>query len=201
MKSKIQVIKQALTIFCWSAVALFGISAKAQGVVDFHNTGTTQITTNSFTGATGATLGAGNYLFGLYVGPFGSPLDSLSPVGFAPNISLPGFFGTTGNFISTGFPPGTQLSFQVRGWSSIAGNSFEQAYAYASGANFPIAYLGVSAPGFLTVPSSGSVVLFGTGPGQVGGFQLTPIPEPSITVLGLLGTLTLYIGFLRKKEA
>jgi hypothetical protein len=199
MKNKIQIFTKLLCIIYLSAAALVGMAAKAQGVVDFHNTGTTQITTNSLTGATGPILGAGNYLFGLYVGPFGSPLNSLSPVGLATNVSLPGLFGTSGNFVNAGFPAGTQLSFQVRGWSTFAGNSFEQANAYAAGANFPIAYLGVSVPGFFTVPGSGSVVLFGTGPGQVGGFQLTPIPEPSTTVLGLLGVLTLYIGFSRRK--
>ena len=202
MKNKMQIFKQAFAIFCFSASALFGVNARAQGVVDFHNTGTTQITTNSLTGATGPTSGAGNYLFGLYVGPFGSSLDSLSLVGLTPNISLPGLFGTSGNFVNVGFPAaGTQVSFQVRGWSTFAGNSFEQAYAYAAGANSPIAYLGVSAPGSFTVPSSGSVILFGTGPGQVGGFQLTPIPEPSTTVLGLLGVLTLSIGLRRRKAA
>jgi hypothetical protein len=200
MKNKMQIYKRLFCIVYLIAAALVGTSAKAQGVVDFQNTGTTQITTNSFTGATGPTLGAGNYLFGLYVGPFGSPLDSLSPVGSAANISLPGLFGTSGNFVNVAFPPGTQVSFQVRGWSTFAGSSFEQANAYAAGANFPIAYLGVSAPGFFTVPSSGSVVLFGTGPGQVGGFELTPIPEPSFRALGLLAVLTLYIGFFRRNE-
>jgi len=201
MKNKIQIFKQLLRIVYLSAAALAGTSATAQGVVDFHNTSTTQITTNSLTGATGPTSGAGNYLFGLYVGPFGSPLNSLSLVGAAPNVSAPGLFGTSGNFISTGFAPGTQVSFQVRGWSAFAGNSFEQAYAYATGANSPIAYLGVSAPGSFTLPGSGAVILFGTGPGQVGGFELTPIPEPSAAVLGLLGVLTLSIGLRRRKAA
>jgi hypothetical protein len=200
MKNKMQISKQTFAIFCFSAAALLGDSGRAQGVVDFHNTGTTQITTNSFSGATGPTIGSGNYLFGLYVGPFGSSMSSLSPVGLTTNISLPGLFGTSGNFLATGFPPGTQLSFQVRGWSSFAGNSFEQAYAYASGAISPIAYLGVSAPGFFTVPSSGSVILFGTGPGQVGGFSLTPIPEPSVALLGLLGGVAFFTGSLRRKK-
>ena len=195
------VFRRLFCITCLVGAALVNTRAKAQGVVDFHNTGTTQITTNSLTGATGPTSGGGNYLFGLYVGPFGSPLNSLSPVGFATNISLPGLFGTSGNFVNVGFSAGTPISFQVRGWSTFAGNSFEQATAYASGANFPNAYLGVSAPGFFTVPSSGSVVLFGTGPGQVGGFQLTPIPEPSTTALGLLGMLAVYIGFFRGKRS
>ena len=200
MKSKIQRFKQLCCIVYFSAAASVGTGAKAQGVVDFHNTSTTQITTNSLTGAIGPTSGAGNYLFGLYVGPFGSPLNSLSVVGLAANSSLPGLFGMSGNFIAAGFPAGTQLSFQVRGWSSFAGNSFEQANTYTAWANFPIAYLGVSAPGSFTVPSSGSIVLFGTGPGQVGGFQLTPIPEPSTTLLGLLGVLMVYKGFARRKS-
>jgi hypothetical protein len=192
--------KAKMRIFCAAVfVALVAITTHGQGTVDFHNTGTTLITTNDFQGHNGLISGAGNYRFGLYVGPFGSGGGSLTLVGLATNISIAGLFGTSGNAVSSGFPTGTQVSFQVRGWSSFAGNSFEQAYTYAANGIFPIAYIGQSALGFFTVPSSGSVVVFGTGPGQVGGFALTPIPEPSMFLLS--GFALLMFAGLRQRCA
>ncbi|HTD67531.1 MAG TPA: PEP-CTERM sorting domain-containing protein, partial [Candidatus Limnocylindria bacterium] len=48
--------------------------------------------------------------------------------------------------------------------------------------------VGQSTMGFFTIPSSGTISIFGTGPGQVGGFYLTSvIPEPSTFALALLG--------------
>ena len=166
-------------------IALVPIAAHGQGTIDFRNTPSTPITTNNLQGASGLISGAGNYRFGLYVGPFGSGGGSLTLVGMGTNGAAAGQFNSSG--LIAGFPSGMQVSFQVRGWSSFAGNSYEQAFNYATGGNSPLAYLGQSAPGFFTVPSSGSVIIFGTGPGQVGGFELSPIPEPSTFILSLLG--------------
>lgn len=168
--------------------AFTSLMLHGQGAVEFHNTSSTPITTNNiFTGTTGLMSGPGNYRFGLYVGPLGSSPGSLTLIGSATNISVPGLFGTSGNIVVPPLPGGSQVSFQVRGWSSFSGNSYEQAFAYAVGGNVPFAYLGQSTMGSFTVPSSGSVIIFGTGPGQVGGFELTPVPEPSAYALSLLG--------------
>lgn len=170
-------------------MALASIIGRGQGTVDFRNTLSTPITTNNLQGTSGLISGAGNYRFGLYVGPFGSSGGSLTLVGSGINGTIAGQF--TGGSVVAGFPPDTQVSFQVRGWSSFAGNSYEQASIYATGGNLPLAYLGQSMLGSFTVPSSGSVILFGTGPGQVGGFELSPIPEPSTFILSVVGLLLL----------
>jgi len=179
-------------------IALSAIITRGQGTVNFANTATTLIMTN-FQANTGPISGAGNYMFGLYVGPFGSSPSSLSLVALATNSILPGRFNGDS---AVAMPAGVQLSFQVRGWSSFAGNTFEQAYTYGVGNNFPVALVGESSLGFFTVPSSGSVVIFGTGPGQVGGFTLFPVtPEPSSYALALLG-LSLFCGLrLRRPKA
>jgi len=161
-------------------MVVVNIATHGQGTVDFRNSPSTPITTNNLQGATGLISGAGNYRFGLYVGPFGSSAGSLTLVGLGTNGATAGQFNG-GSGVIAGFPSDTQVSFQVRGWSSFAGSSFEQALTYATGANMPLAYLGQSTLGFFTTPSSGSVIIF------VGGFELAPIPEPSAFVLSLLG--------------
>jgi hypothetical protein len=56
-------------------------------------------------------------------------------------------------------------------------------------------YRGESVVGFFTVPASGTVELFGAGPGQGGGFALTPVvlPEPSTWALAAVGTSMLLL--------
>ena len=186
---------------CFVAVlsALGALSGSGQGTVHFGNTPTTLITTNDFQSHIGNILGAGNYQFGLYVGPFGSPSDSLTLTALALNGAVAGRF-EGGNIVLPAAPPGTQLSFQVRGWSSFAGGSYDQAYNYAIADTQPTAFLGQSIAGSFTVPSSGTIELFGTGPGQVGGFELTPVvPEPSTWGLAVLGSV-LGAAWLRRRH-
>ena len=170
---------------------LAAITARGQGTINFANTATTLITTNDFQGHIGNVFGAGNYKFGLYVGPFGGAPSSFSLVSVATNSAFPGRFD--GGSVLIPFAAGVNVSYQVRGWSSFAGNNFETAFIYASSNNLPIAYLGQSTLGFFTAPASGSIDIFGTGPGQIGGFPLTPpiVPEPSTFALGLVGLLTI----------
>jgi len=150
---------------------IFAVSTFGQGTVHFGNTATTLITTNDLQGHSGPISIAGSYRFELYVGPFGSPASSLSLVASVANGLGAGRFDA-GN-VAVPSPGGTQLSFQVRGASPFSG---------------PATYFGESTEGFFTVPSSGSIELFGTGPGQVGGFELTPVPEPATWAVALVGT-------------
>jgi hypothetical protein len=153
---------------------LVAVSTWGQGAIHFGNTPTTLITTNDFQGRIGNILGPGNYRFDLYTGPFGTSGDLFTLVGTTTNVISPGRFdGGTGLFPG---PVGSQVSFQVRGLSLDQN---------------PI-YRGESTIGFFTVPSSGTIELFGTGPGQVGGFVLTPVvPEPSTYALAALGLCAL----------
>lgn len=159
-----------------SLIALFTITTRGQGMVTFANTASTPISSNHL-GSIGLISGAGNYLFALYIGPLGASSSQLT-LAFSgvPNSSTPRLFGG-GTPAIPGAPPGNQISFQVRGWSGDGQGG-------ASGVLF-----GQSSVGFVTLPAFGSVPLFGTGAGQVGGFTLSPlpVPEPSTYAMVLLG--------------
>jgi hypothetical protein len=188
-----QFMKALLAVLLVSWCAL---TAQGQGTVLFQNTSQTQIT-NILTQL--PISGPGDFRFGLYIGPSGSPNPSTLLV-TATNGNIPGFF--SGGNVLVPAVPGTQLAFQVRGWSSFAGATFEEAYALALTQTPPYPLVGQSTVGSFTVPASGSVILFGTGPGQVGGFYLTPvIPEPStyaLTALAL-GAWGMWRGSRRRR--
>ena len=176
----------------------------AQGFVDFQNTSSTRIQTNSTAtpppgqaaNAIGNTTSSGQYTFGLYIAPQGTTdpnaFTLMGPT--APNQSggpggqLNGRFN--GNPATTSFiisnNTGQAIAFQVRAWSTFAGTTYAEALLNPSLSR----YLGSSAIGEVT-PVTGTVLapaLFGTSAGQVGAFQLTPVvPEPSSIALGLLG--------------
>lgn len=164
---------------------LVAVGAYAQGQVVFANTSTTLISTNNNAGAVGAISGAGNYRVGLYVGPAGSAAEALTLAGSALNSPLAGRFSGGNPFAIPGAPAGTAIAFQVRAWSVAGGATF----AEADQSNNPNVYRGVSALGTVTPTAAPNpaAALFGTGPGQIGGFEITPVPEPSSIALGLLG--------------
>jgi hypothetical protein len=171
-------------------VALF-----AQGHVQFANTSSTLMTTNSGTIAppgqlpnqAGVTTGVNTYLVGLYVAPQGTvDPNAFSLVGTTTNGTVPVSNGrfSGGNPFTIQGNNGETIAFQVRAWSFNAGATYELAAA-------PFVYRGQSAIGSVT-PTLGALApaaLFGTAPGQVSsGFVLVPnIPEPSSIALGLLG--------------
>jgi hypothetical protein len=165
--------------FYLSAPALF-----AQGTVDFRNTATTLLMTNSsylpppgqLPNVSGPTTGVNTYLIGLYIAPQGTTdLNAFTLVGIATNGTVPinnGRFNGGSAFVIPN-NSGQTISFQVRAWSTFAGATFEAASVYV----FPFPYLGTSAIGYITPSTNGvppSPPLFGTGPGQVGGFLLHP---------------------------
>jgi hypothetical protein len=158
----------------------------AQGTVQFANTSTTQLTTNNLSGSSGLTTGVNTYKIGLYIAPQGTINEaSFTLVGLATNQTGLGngrFNG--GNPFTIAGNNGVTIAFQIRAWSFSSGNTYEEAVSSLIG------YAGKSTIGEVT-PATGVALtpaLFGTGPGQVGGFVLTPvIPEPSSIALGLLG--------------
>ena len=178
----------------------FTISAFGQGRVAFANTSTTLMTTNSSAvpppgqnpNQVGPTTGINTYRVGLYIAPQGtSDPYAFTLVGTATNGTVPvnnGRFNGGNPFVIPG-NNGETIAFQIRAWSFNAGATYEQALLV------PLAYLGSTTIGEVT-PATGLTLtpaLFGTNPGQVGGFTLVvPIPEPSSAVLLLLGTL---VGF------
>jgi len=177
-------------------VALF-----AQGTVQFNNSASTQLTTNSTSSPppghapdrVGLTTGAGQYTIGLYIAPQGTT-DPLAFSLMGPTTLSQSGLGNgrfNGNPLPNNFAisnnTGQTIAFQVRAWSTFAGATYEAALGRT---DLLTRYLGASTIGEVT-PATGltpTPALFGTAPGQVLGFQLTPvIPEPSSIALGLLG--------------
>jgi len=175
---------------------LLPVSLFAQGTVQFANTSTTTMTTNStatppagqVADRVGVTTGVNTYLVGLYIAPQGTtdPL-AFSLIGTATNGTVPVSNGrfNGGNPFAIAGNTGQTIAFQIRAWQFNAGATYEAATADG-------VYRGVSAIGFVT-PATGTQTtpaLFGTSAGQLSsGFVLTPnaIPEPSSIALGLLG--------------
>jgi hypothetical protein len=84
-----------------------------------------------------------------------------------------------------GYPAGTPIAFQIRAWTAAAGASYEEALLNAN----PSRVYGHSAVGSAnpTASPAAGATLFGASPGQVSGFALSQIPEPSTIALALLG--------------
>ena len=167
------------------------ISTYGQGQVNFANTASTLLTTNSCCGGvgvtacrqTGVTTGAGQYTIGLYVAPFGAVLTTgddhnFSLVATTPSQGLAGngrFNG--GNVTVLGLVPGTLVAFQIRAWQTAAGSTYEQAQQNVTAIASGRFYLGKSARGFAIVGGSGISdppipSLMGTNYGQVPGFAI-----------------------------
>lgn len=166
----------------------------AQGQVAFANTASTtfRVWTNNAAGtASNLTSGANAYKFGLYAAQGASqPSNSLSLVALGTNIApLPGFFSGGTVALPAPFAAGDTITFQIKGWTFSAGNSYDA--AVAAGQINPLGVaLGFSGIGqtILTAAPAPPAPLFGTAPGLLSsGFELKPVPEPSSIALGLLG--------------
>jgi len=171
----------------------------AQGIVQFNNTATTLLSTNSTAtpppgqAANAVGITQTGYLIGLYIAPQGTT-DPNAFTLMGPTTASTGSPLAPGRF--NGNPPGGSfvisnntgqtIAFQVRAWTTSAGSTYELARLSSDARR----YLGVSAIGEAT-PATGLLpapALFGTSAGQVGGFVLVPVvPEPSSIALGLLG--------------
>jgi len=205
-------MKKLATLFAMMAVGLG--NALAQGQIDFHNPGgatgypmqvrdaSGNVTT---VGAPGSPLAQGSVRVGLFIGPNGSTsLSQLSLITVITNstLSVSTFYGTFNggtSFPVPGFAPNASVSFAFAAWSISTGALTYQG-AYDPAINPTRAgYGGVSAigqnytlGGFGTPPSIPGPT-FGTGPGQIQAFTLTPVPEPSTIALGILGAAALLL--------
>lgn len=169
-----------------------------QGFVAFQNTHTTRLTTNDLQGNIGFTSGLDAYWIGLYIAPSGTTDEqAFSLIVVTTNATggllLDGRFYGDAEYRIAG-NTGQNIAFQVRAWSLFAGNSYEDAVLHGGS---EIVYAGKSSIGYV-VPATGSSPsppLFGTTPGTVGGFTLTPIiPEPSTVALAVVGAGVLWVA-------
>lgn len=188
------------------AVALGGLSALGQGTIAFQNSSTFPI--KVATGSDAASLAAA-VTIGSSNAPAGAGPGQVTVQLFVALASAPTTFflaGTTTNsgsttalFLGT-FHGGSPYSIPT----SVDGGAFAPSttidyYFTAESANG--VYNGTSATGTGYVLSGGSTTpgaTFGAGTGQIGGFTLTPVPEPSVMILSGLGAAAMLL-YRRKK--
>jgi hypothetical protein len=175
---------------------LFAVSSFAQGTVTFNNTPTSAVIDST----TGARVQPNVAIAGLYfstdlgavpdtsIGDDGFQLAATTPI--APNALFAGVY-SGGTKMVPGVPEGTQVLFQVRAWS-VGFASYAE--ALASGAPTQV---GASNTGILTV--GGTSVPTPATSSFVTSFDITPVPEPSTVVLGLLGGLGTMLLLRRRK--
>ena len=174
-------------LLCSIALLAAVVVANGQGRVAFANGSTTGIT-NALTGS--LISGAGNFYFGLYVGPVGTLEENLQLNILATNTAIAGRL-TGGNPAPLAAPfndAGVPLVFQIRGWSAAGGLSYESALAAAAGNPAILVGRSILGQASSTAAPTGAAALFGTSGTLAHGFTLAPsVPEPSSIALGLLG--------------
>ena len=185
---------------------LLTAQAFPQGMVYFQNTASTRLTTNDLQGNVGFTSGINAYRIGLYIAPQGTTdpnaFTLMNPTTVNQTGSGNGLFNGNplgGSFVISN-NTGQEIAFQVRAWSLFAGLSHEDALLYSGPETV---YAGSSTIGS-AIPATGSALppnLFGTTPGTVGGFTLTPIiPEPSTVALAVVGAGVLWFATRRRRK-
>jgi len=184
-------------------------SALAQGTIAFQNINTFPLRVQdaagnvTTVGSAGSPLGPSSIRVGLFIGGAGATFQQMTMIAFTTNSpsSLGAFAGTFfgGNPYALPTNPNYEqndvVSFAFAAWS-IASNALTLQDAINSG----IGYAGVSTVGGpYTLQGGGTppTPTFGTGAGQISGFTLQPVPEPSTIALGLLGAAAL---FLRRRK-
>lgn len=175
-----------------------GISVYAQGRFAWStvtvSTPSLLISTNmgGVTGLAGG--GAGAYYYAIFTGAAASSISpSLMPTFMATN------HGTLAGRFASGTISGAAAAtpFQVRGWSSSLGADWAQVAPVWMQA---LGFFGTSALGTVTptVAPTPAPTIWGTGAGQVTGFEMVFVPEPSTIALGALGLVGLF--FIRRRK-
>lgn len=180
-----------------AALGLACASAMAQGTLNFAN-GAAGLQA-PIKDATGAGLSGAAYMVDLFwaAGTVteASSLAALgSPSGFSTVTAQAGyFFG--GQRSIPGQAGGSTITVQVRAWAATAGQTWDQAYAYAA-AHSTEALVGMS--GLFQVQLATTPPGTPTNLGGLTSFSLVPVPEPSTLALAGLGAAALLI-FRRRK--
>jgi len=160
----------------------------------------------------------GQLEYGVYVGAAGSTSFSqlsLFDTTLAPNVAQGNSFaglinggaaGTTGTVITGNgnvagsgitLNAGTTYVVEVAAWTHADGASLAGALNGASDPNLLVGSSGLGSIVATTTPTP-IAQLFGTGAGQLGGFSVNTVPEPTTIALGGLGAAALL--FYRRRK-
>jgi hypothetical protein len=196
------------TTSVWTLLALIlvsPISAQSQGRVYFSNFTAANLVTN---GLTGRPVPVGTtFKVALYFAPDGV-IDEAefiqlgASVGFGPE---PGYFNG-GSLEVPGVTGGDYAMFQVRAWESAFGATYEEAVSNPNPQGGRLALAGQTGimrvqPGFGTQPAAplvGGNVEAVVGAPLRDGFILTVVPEPTPTLLCLMGMAGLAVYAWRR---
>jgi hypothetical protein len=185
-----------------AAAVLATLSSFAQGTVNFSNaTGTTAQRVRIDDPNTGALAPAGTtYSLGLYYAADGTSDESMfvmlgASTGVAGAAGTPTGLYNGGNRTAPTATAGGFGMFQVRGWETAYGATYELARASGQGRVGKSNIVRVDTGDPTTVPPGTPASLTAAG---ISGFALTPVPEPSAIALGILGAGTLLL--LRRRK-
>jgi len=188
-------MKKLAAILCLSALTT---GAFAQGLVNFVNNPQSLISANIGGNVASISGAAGSYYFGLLT----------SSNGAAGSFTFTGVYGTNsgvaagrfsgGSVAVNGWAPGATLSYQVVGWSSSLGATFNNAWLTKAptGGLFGESSIATGSAG--GGPQSLPPLQPFGGTGIPTGFTLVSVPEPSSMALAGLGAAALLI-FRRRK--
>lgn len=195
-----------LTLLIGATAYSFG-----QGVISWANTSGTLISLNGVSMPFNSG-GTATFNFGLFIAPVGTPGPDMGGPGGLAGIADPawqqvaaytvnstaaagaGRMQNAGLATLAGFDPGTSVNFIVRAWqSSSGGNDWAAARSGISWLGTSALGTAIAGGGAFPTPSA-----FGVAAGQIGGFNVVPVPEPSSMVLAGLGAASLLL-FRRRK--
>jgi hypothetical protein len=184
------------------SLSLAAVTTFAQGAVNFFNGTTTLVSAGPVGQQTIISQPQGSYYFGLLTAPSGaSDLSQFSFAGvYATNLGAasPGQFSGGPRTYVAGWLPGVTMSFVVAGWSSTLGHDWSQQWlsgGFGGDGFFGFSPIGSGAAGAPRTGVAGPppLNLFGGGTGVLTGWNLAPVPEPSIMALAALGAIALML--------
>ena len=169
----------------------------AQGLINFFNNASTLVSVEP-PGV--LPQWPGTFYFALLTAPTNSTTFTFANV-YGTNQTPAGRFTGGANIAVTGWAAGATMQFEVVGWSSDLGTTFNPAWltTYPASGFFGISGIGTGqAGGFNGVGTLPNLNIFGGTTGIQSGFSLlTIIPEPDATTLAAAGIAVLLI-FHRK---
>ena len=185
-------MKKLLAVFCLCTVAS---SAFAQGLINFFNNANTVVSTGYVPATASPITGSvGSWYFALLTSPVAQHNFTFSGV-YGTNQSVAGRFFGGASVQMAGWAPGTTRDFEVAGWSSDLGPTFNPSWLTNSPCPgfFGVSAIGTGqAGGFNGTGTLPSLNIFGGASGIQSGFVLTgkipeSTPEPSATTLVIAG--------------